>query len=399
MRDAFPWTLTARWVFPVSQPPLERGTVTIQGERLVAVESHGGRRPDIDLGDAALVPGFVNAHTHLDLTGLRGCVPFTGDFTDWLRSVIQHRRSRSNEDVLNDVRAGCDESLRHGVTLVGDISGQGLSWPVLADTPLRAVVFHELLGLPPERAALAWQQATAWLRQHPPTPTCRTALSPHAPYSVRTDLFQATAGGWPVMTHLAETREELQLLADHTGPFVTFLQGVGVWDAAGLVSSAAQVCAIFQNVPRVLFAHGNYLDPHTPLGANATIVYCPRTHAFFRHAPHPFRAFLQRGVRVALGTDSLASNPDLDLFAEARFLHNLYPDFDGAALLRMATLSGAEALGWDDEAGSLDVGKSADLVVVPLAPRPVRDPHTLLFAEKDGARRVLYRGRWREPTP
>src|SRR5947208_1596350 len=119
------WTLTARWLFPVSAPPLEGGVLTLAGERIVAVESHG--RADLDLGDCAILPGLVNAHVHLDLSGLRGAVPFTGDFTDWLRAVIRHRRARTPAQIEADVRAGLAESLRAGVTLLGDISGGGLS--------------------------------------------------------------------------------------------------------------------------------------------------------------------------------------------------------------------------------------------------------------------------------
>ena len=112
----------------MSQPPLERGTITIQGERILAVEAHGARRPNVDFGDAAIVPGFVNAHTHLDLTGLRALAPPTPDFTAWLRLVIAHRRHRTPEQVQADVRTGLAESLRFGTTLLGDISGDGGSW-------------------------------------------------------------------------------------------------------------------------------------------------------------------------------------------------------------------------------------------------------------------------------
>ena len=143
-----------------------------------------------------------------------------------------------------------------------------------------------------------------------------------------------------------------------------FLQELGVWAPDGLAEDADHVLRMFNGLSPALFVHCNYLRTDAPVPSNGSIVYCPRTHAAFGHPPHPFRDFLKRGVRVALGTDSLASNPDLDLFAEARFLHQLYPDLAGATLLRMATLSGAEALGWDDETGSLDAGKSADLVVL-----------------------------------
>src|SRR5207247_3350094 len=114
-----------------------------------------------------------------------------------------------------------------------------------------------------------------------------------------------------------------------------------------------EVLQLNADVANVLFIHGNYLDPRLAFPRGASIIYCPRTHAYFGHPPHPYRQLLARGVRVALGTDSLASNPDLDVLAEARFLHHLHPDTPGAQLLHMATLAGAEALGWSDEVGSL----------------------------------------------
>src|SRR5947209_18259994 len=141
------WSLTARWVFPVDRPPLEHGRVTIVGERIVAVEPHHGEPADVDLGEVALLPGLVNAHTHLDLSGLRGLAPPSPDFTAWLRQVIAHRRSRSPEQVQDDIRAGLAECLRHGTTLVGDIAGSEGCRRAVADAPVRAVVFHERQGL------------------------------------------------------------------------------------------------------------------------------------------------------------------------------------------------------------------------------------------------------------
>jgi cytosine/adenosine deaminase-related metal-dependent hydrolase len=218
-------------------------------------------------------------------------------------------------------------------------------------------------------------------------------VSAHAPYSVRSSLISGAAtSGLPVATHLAETRAELWLLADRSGPFVALLKELGVWAPDGLADGPDQVLQLM-NGTNPVFAHGNYLQPDAPVPANGTIVYCPRTHAAFGHEPHPFREFLARGVRVALGTDSLASNPDLDLLAEARFIHSRYPDFSGAALLRMATLSGAEALGWASFTGSLTPGKLADLVVLPLPDRDADDPHRLLFDSDASVNAVMFRGR------
>jgi aminodeoxyfutalosine deaminase len=394
-----PWTLTARWIFPVSAPPLAGGTITMDGERIVAVEAHGQRRPDVDLGEVAVLPGLVNAHTHLDLTGLRGrCAP-TADFTGWLRQVIAHRRTLAPEQIAADVREGLAESLRHGTTLLGDIAGQGLSWPILANAPIRSVVFNELLGLTPTRADQALESARDWLAAHPATKNCHPGLSPHAPYSASVQLVAqgvllAREPTCPLAVHLAESRDELELLHHRRGPFVAFLKELGVWNPDGLATSPAQVMKLgLQSVP-TLFVHGNYLAPSARIPRNSTVVYCPRTHAAFGHTPHPFRDFLARGIRVALGTDSLASNPDLSILAEVRYLHRLRPEVAGEVLLRMATLSGAEALGWADETGSLEVGKSADVIVVSLASGENSDPYERLFASDLPAERVLFRGQW-----
>ncbi len=395
------WTLTARWVFPVSSAPLEHGTITIDGERIAAVNAHGERTPDFDLGNVAVLPGFVNAHTHLDLTGLRGLAPPSPDFTGWLRRVIAFRRERTPEQVQNDIRAGLTECLRFGTTLLGDISSDGGSWDVLVDAPLRAVVFREILGLSKERADGAKKRSRRWLAGHPRTPTCRPAVSPHAPYSVRFSLFSTVS--WrhiPVAVHLAETAEEQELLVLRRGPFVSFLQDVGAWAPDGLAADLGHVLRLLTGSSPTLLVHCNFLPPDDdPMPANASIVYCPRTHAAFGHPPHPFREFQKRGVRVALGTDSLASNPDLDLLAEMRFLHARYPDVPGAKVLHMGTLAGAEALRWADETGSLMLGKSADLVVLPLPPDDAADPYWLVLDSALQVSRVLCRGRWIAADP
>jgi aminodeoxyfutalosine deaminase len=390
-----PWTLTARWVFPVSGPPLEHGTVTITGDRITAVNARGACSADVDLGNVAVLPGLVNAHTHLDLTGLRGQAPPSPDFTSWLRQVIAHRRGRTAEQVNDDVRAGLAECLRFGTTLLGDISGDGGSWDVLAEAPLRAVVFREFLGLAADRALAAWERSARWLADHDPTATCRPAVSPHAPYSVRSWLFRrASKCGVPVAVHLAETAAEQELLVLRRGPFVPFLQEIGAWSPTGLAEDVGHVLRLLDGRSPTLLVHCNFLPPDDPLPANASIVYCPRTHAAFGHPPHPFRDFLRRGVRVALGTDSLASNPDLDMLAEMRFLHARHPDVPGNQVLRMGTLSGAEALGWGDETGSLTPGKSAELVVLPLPSGTGTDPYWLVLQSDLQVSKMLYRGRW-----
>lgn len=400
MTSSSEWTLGARWLFPVDQAPLAQGTLTIRGDRIVAVEPHGCRTPDIDLGNAALLPGFVNAHTHLDLSGLRGRTPPGGDFTAWLRAVIHHRRSQTADQIAQDIQSGLAESIAAGTTLVGDIASQGASWPALSAANLRATVFYELLGLPRTRAHQAWAAACQWLRLHPATPTCRPGLSPHAPYSVRASLFRAAANlaglhDLPLATHLAETQAEMTLLTQRLGPFVDFLKDVGVWDPKGLINTPEHLIRLFRDVSRCVLVHANYLNPITSISPGATFVYCPRTHAAFGHPRHPFHRMLQDGLRVALGTDSLASNPDLSVLAEARYVCEKLPELADGALLRMVTINGAEALGWEHETGTLTPGKSADLVVLKLADRDAFNPHELLFAPTAAVSvlAVYFRGR------
>lgn len=399
------WSVTARWIFPVDGPPLERGVLTIADDRIAAVEPHGTRTADRDLGNAAILPGLVNAHTHLDLSCAQGKCPPTQNFTDWLRAVVAGRRTSTLNETTAGIQSGIADSVAYGTTLLGDISAQGLSWELLLKAPIRSVIFYELIGLTRKREIQAKKNAKAWLRRHRPTINCRPGLSPHAPYSVRDCLYrnltdQAEKNQIALATHLAETEAEIELLRDHSGPLVEFLEEMGAWDPNGLIEySPALVmrqCSKFNRSP-ILFIHCNYLRPTTAFPRNGTPVYCPRTHAAFGHPPHPFREFLARGVRVALGTDSLASNPDLDVLAEARFVHAKHPDVAGDVLLRMVTLSGAEALGWADETGSLTPGKSADFIVLPLPKLEARDPHLLILESALPVSGVVFRGQWTRP--
>jgi aminodeoxyfutalosine deaminase len=390
-------TISARWVFPATSPPLAGGTVTIRGDRITSVDRAGVRTPDLRFDDAAIIPGLVNAHTHLDLSGLRGLVPPTADFVGWLRGVIGRRRERSPEQTAADIRAGLDESMRYGTTLVGDIAAGGASWDALASAPVWSICFRELLGLPGNRVHAVWEELVCWVGEHPDSPTCRVGVSPHAPFSVHKSLIEAAARLWPVCIHLAESVAERDLLERRDSPFVPFLRDLGVWDPSGLAPSWDWVLWKVSRAPAALLAHGNYLSD-APIAPNSTVVYCPRTHAAFDHRPHPFREMIDRGVRVTLGTDSLASNPDLDLLAEARFLHTRYPDIYGEHLLCMATINGATALGLGGVTGSLEPGKSADLVLVPLPEEDAPDPYKVLFAQADVAapRKTMWRGQWRQ---
>ncbi|MBS0264158.1 MAG: amidohydrolase family protein, partial [Planctomycetes bacterium] len=298
----------------------------------------------------------MNAHCHLELSDVPTPLTPAQPFTAWLNAVIAHRQERGVQPEADSgaVSAGRTELTRHGVTVVGDIAGQpAASAPTTRIITPRTVSFLELRGLAPERQATQLQSAAVHLAAQTDVVA---GLSPHAPYSVHPDLLQsaidlAVAQGAPVAMHLAETRAEWELLASGTGEFTGFLKRLGVWRDEAFPPGRRPL-DFLQALARaacVLVVHGNYLDDEEiefiAAHPNLSVVYCPRTHHYFGHTPHPWRTMLARGINVALGTDSRASNPDLSLFNELRFLRGLAPDFDPAELLKLGTFGGAFALG------------------------------------------------------
>lgn len=390
-------SLRAGWLFPVVTPPLANHVLRWADGVIVGLEPDHGQQVEYAFPDAAVLPGLVNAHVHLDLTHLADRCPPTPDFTAWLRMVIQGRRSSTQEETARGIQQGIAAALASGVTLLGDIDGGGYSERWLANQPLEAVVFKEMLGLAQARAAAVQAETESWLSQ-PCPPNVGRGLSPHAPYSVHRDLWSWVAQRTePVATHLAETREEGELLRDHAGPFVPFLRELGVWEDNALLPD---LMLLLRTAARPwLIAHANYWSADDlAVLARHHVVYCPRTHAAFGHEPHPFAAMLLTGVNVALGTDSQASNPDLDLWQEVRFLWSRWPAaLPPHELLAMATRRGALALGHPLR-GILAPGSPADFIVMPLTAVEA-DPFACLFASTGAGRRVCVQGQWLEETP
>jgi cytosine/adenosine deaminase-related metal-dependent hydrolase len=405
-------SLRARWVFPVWGPPLENGVVEVTAGRISAVHDRPGP-VTADLGNAAIIPGIVNAHTHLELSDVAEPLQPAMPFTAWLKAVMAHRRTRTSQPTLdiqpeNDkpdflaAVAGRRESARFGTTLIGDIAGAQWSPLAVRGNGPRVVAFIELLGRSPERAEAQLEKARMHIGAND---GIVRGLSPHAPYSVHPDLLRklvdlSVKNRAPLAMHLAETRAELELLESATGEFVAFLEELGVWNPAGVLRGIRPLDFLRElaRAEVALAIHGNYFadDEFDFLAEhpNLSVVYCPRTHACFGHDEHPWRRLLARRINVALGTDSRASNPDLGLWNELLFLRRLAPDFDPAQLLRMGTWNGAFALGLETEAGSLALGNPADLAVVELADGAGSDAYALLFRPENQIAATMCSGHW-----
>ncbi|MBA4018261.1 MAG: hypothetical protein C0483_13910 [Pirellula sp.] len=368
----------ARWIVPVDRPAVERGCVVVQGERILAVgaaeQVATGRR--VEYGDAVITPGFVNAHAHLEFSGLSAPLGERGmAFPDWIMNVLEYRRA-PEFDARGATFAGLKESLRTGTTTLGDIASC-LPSLLLEEPPadLDVTSFIELIGLSEARAAAQAERLAEHLAKHSDDARVRRGISPHAPYTIRPALLEAavpaSAGARvPLAFHLAESREELQLLATGDGPMVDYMRTLGAWDptAIALGTRPLDYLRTLTKVHRALVIHGNYLadDEIDYLAAHAerlTTVYCPRTHDYFNHPPHPLPKLLERGASVALGTDGRCTNPDLSLLEEMRHTARQFPMLSPERILQLGTLDGAQALGLAAEVGSLTPGKRADFVV------------------------------------
>ncbi len=361
--------IAARWLFPVSSPPIENGMLTIDANSydVIAIGLCNGSSVDIDLGNAAIIPPMQNAHTHLDLTGMAGLNPPSRDYIQWIRNVIRYRITQTPEMRKNAIFSGLKQLERTGVYRAFDIASG-----VYPSHLSYVEAFYEVLGLKPERQAESIQTYESQeFSEH-------LAISPHAPFSTGQTLFRYAANRKvKVCSHVGEFAEEADLLEQHEGPFADFLRDIGAWYPSELAPSWDW---ILETLPeKSLIVHANYLKPEQLKKKNHTVIYCPRTHSAFGHPTHPFREFLAAGIKVILGTDSLASNPDLDIFAEAVHVHRLYPDFPGDELLKMFT--------WGNLSQS-----AQNTVAIPLDNRDECDPYRLLFESEEALK--LPRKRW-----
>ncbi len=416
MTDRVRWH--ARWVVPVASPAVADGTVVTEGDRIIWVGPRGsapaGGR-DADCGAAILTPGLVNAHTHLDLTMMRG---FLEDlpFFEWVRTLTQAaREALSDDDFVAAATLGIAEGLRAGITTYADTAPGDASFTAMLAMGVRGIAYREVFGPDPAQCAAS----LATLRDHVAamrpreTALVRVGASPHAPYSVSDELYAAVAQfaereRLPVAVHIAESAEESQLVVEAAGPFADFLRGRGI----PVVPRGRQ--------PVELLQRGGLLRAHTLLihcvrvdaatartiaAAGCGVAHCPASNARLGHGIAPLSDFLRAGARIGLGSDSVASNDRIDILEEARLASHLQrvrlgrPDAIAArAALRLATLGGAEALRLDGEIGTLEAGKQADLAVFPLHDTlaPMDDPAVaLVFGPRLPASRVVIAGRER----
>lgn len=369
----------ADWVLPVVEPPLQDGWVDVEQGRVVAV---GSRTSDglpagscIDLGSTAILPALVNAHTHLELSGLRNKVPPSGSMPEWVSRLLARRAEVGGPD-LGAVREALEEGKSSGTGLFGDISNTLATVPVLKAASTSACVFHEVLSFSDTDAAGLVKQALCRISAVGPTAHVRLGLAAHAPYSVGPEVFDqldiAIRGRLetPRCVHLAESPEELEFLLSGCGPWRTLLERLGHWNPNWEPPGCGPVEYLDRMGwlgPNVIVVHGVQLTDAELVrlaATGTTLVTCPRSNVWTGVGEPPIGRFIRSGVRLAVGTDSLASAPDLNLFAELALMRRCDPDVPARHLIACATTAGAAALGFADRFGRIESGAPAALIGV-----------------------------------
>jgi cytosine/adenosine deaminase-related metal-dependent hydrolase len=368
----------AEWVLPIAASPIRGGWVAVEDGRVAAVSSTPTSGA-IDLGSAAVLPALVNAHTHLELSYLRGVVPPSSRFLDWIAAIMAARRRYANPQdpvIVAAARAAIDEARASGTGLVGDITNTLVTVPLLRQASMPARVFFELLGFDVADPAARARQAREALDAQGGGSDLRCSLAPHAPYSVSPGLFAAIRDdvdahpGDLSTVHLGESPEEVEFLAHGAGPWRDLLMTLGVWTDAWKapgVSPVQYLAELGFLDSRVLAVHGVQFEGGDLARLRAlgtTVVSCPRSNRYVGVGDPPLEAFYAMGVKVAFGTDSLASVRDLNLFGELAHARQLAPRVPARTLLESATRCGAAALGFADDFGTIEPGKRAALIAV-----------------------------------
>ncbi len=370
----------ARWVLPITQPPIENGTVA-ENDGVITYVGPRADAPagdDYELGESILLPGLVNTHTHLELTAMRGFLE-DGGFTEWIDKLRQSRNEVLDEEMLLDsARFGIVEGLEAGITTYADTCSSGVVMRALREQGVRGIMYQETFGPDPSHVEAALQELAARIDKLQPEQTDLVTLgvSPHAPYTVSDRLYEAATHfantrGMPMAMHIAESKAEHEIVASGSGEFADRWKRRGLAVARRARSpielldrlGALERGPLLIHCVRVDAADIDIMARH-----HCSVAHCPASNAKFGHGIAPLLPIAAAGIRVGIGSDSVASNNRMDILDEARLavlIHRAvtgrHDAFGAHQALELATIGGARALNLDSRVGSLEVGKDADL--------------------------------------
>ncbi|HZI50532.1 MAG TPA: amidohydrolase family protein [Terriglobia bacterium] len=365
----------ADWVCPVDTQPIRNAWLAVEGKRIVSLGTGAlpGNAQHIAYPGCAILPGFVNAHAHLELTLFRGLLKDL-PFAEWIAKLVRMKYQECTPDMLRaSARLGAAEMLKAGITAVGEVMDVGTGWEAMLEFDLQGIAFQEVFGPAVSAAdeAMAGLRAKVEGQRKQQTDTQRVGISPHAPYTVSPKLFEAARDyarreSLRMTTHIAESREETLFVRDGAGAFAESHQRRAIEVMARGCSPVVHLDRLGLLGPDMLLVHAieaGGQDLERIRASGSFVVHCPKSNAYLGHAVAPVAAMRRLGIPVALGTDSVASNDALDMFGEMRAVVE-QQKLGCEDVLRMATIEGARALGMERDFGSLEAGKRADFVVL-----------------------------------
>ncbi len=376
----------ARCLLPLASSPVDNGAIAIEGGRVLWLGRWrdcvvAARETVLDLGEVVLMPGLINAHCHLDYTGMGGQIPAPRVFPDWVKTILSFKAHWSFSEYAESWLKGARQMVEHGTTTVADTE----SVPELPEetwkaTPLRMISFLEMTGVKSQRQPEdLLEEAVTWLERWPTDDRKEAGLSPHALYSTYPDLMRkagkaAVERGFLLSTHLAESEAEYLMFTEASGPFYEWLKGQRKMEDCGRRTPIELASDYGLLSDRLLIVHANYLrttDIDLMAESGASVVHCPRSHEYFGHQRFKYDELAKAGVNVCLGTDSLASArkvganlPELNLWEEMQVFARSYPTVAPREILAMATVNGAKALQKKGQIGTIEKGAFADLIAL-----------------------------------
>lgn len=403
--------LTARWLLPVTSPPIPGGAILVANDLILDIGPFDALKTQYphaqvkDFGAAAILPGLINTHSHLELTVYRGRLEIP-HFPSWIAELVRLKRERLNEDdLLASARLGCLEAIRHGMTTLADTAETPIVAEALIESGLRGIIYQECFGPDPRQVETSIAELEAKLDAHEKRiaeksagSRIRIGISPHAPYTVSGALYRraallASARGLDLALHVAESQAERELVESGSGYFAEALARRGIEVSAQGRSTIGYLedLGVLPAGPLLIHCVTASKDDLALMASRgARIAHCPKSNAKLGHGIAPLDAARRARVITGLGTDSVGSNNTFDLIEEARFAallqraaHADASIFPAEEMLRMMTIEGARALRLDAVTGSLEAGKQADLIAIDLG-----KPH--LASASDPATTIVY---------
>ena len=406
--------LSADWLLPISSEPIKNGAIVVEKDKIIAVGKKELLVKDYpnaeieDFGESVILPGFINCHAHLELTAMRGFLDSVeDDFFKWLIKLSVTRAEKlTDKDIEISATFGALEGARSGITCFGDIGRYGKAGLIaLKNNGLRGVVFQETEFSPFKEKAgedFANLKEKFLDLKSDETNLVKIGLSPHAPYTVSRKLFEliteySLAENIKISIHAAESMTEENLMRHGTGAMAEFYQSRGIDWTPPQTASIEYLANIGVLKAKPLLAHCIHIHENEIeliKSSDSSIAHCPKSNAKFGHRVAPFEKFLDKNLRVGLGSDSVASNNTCDILEESRFaLLTARARVDKNRLitaqevLETATIGGARALQLENEIGTLETGKKADLIVISLAniaQQPVHDIYSAILFASNG---------------